>query len=132
MIVLFSYSISKVLVGVLFISLAILVLTIAYRKLLAYLGKGTAVAEDYCVLYSLEEQPSKGEIEFYFTSKIARKVTFQIINLDFSLVKVLQDKEVTAGGNIIRFDSSGIPNGEYFYQIVTENQKTMKKFVVNN
>ena len=132
MIVLFGYSVGKVLVGVLFISLAILVLTIAYRKLLAYLGKGSAIAEDYCVLYSLEEQPSKGEIEFYFTSKIARKVTFQIINLDFSLVQVLQEKQVTAGGNIVRFDSTTITNGEYFYQLVSENQKTMKKFVVNN
>ena len=56
----------------------------------------------------------------------------QIINLDFSLVQVLQEKQVTAGGNIVRFDSTTIPNGEYFYQLVSENQKTMKKFVVNN
>ena len=132
MMILMGYSISKVLIGMLWVSLALLVVVVLYRRILSHLQKGTAVPEDYCVLYSLEVDPVKGEIEFYFTTKTKRNIIFQLLNDDLSVLKILYDKETKEGGQIIRFDSSTIENGNYYFQIVTENQKTMKKFSVLN
>jgi hypothetical protein len=36
------------------------------------------------------------------------------------------------GGNIVRFESSALPNGNYFYGLETENQKIMKKMRIEN
>ena len=72
MIVLFTFSITKLLLGILTLSLAVLLIVIAYKKLLAYLGKTDLITEDYCILYSLEQQPSSGEIELYFTTNSQR------------------------------------------------------------
>ena len=114
------------------VTLAVLILFIAYRKLLAYLGKGAPPKEDYCVLYSLEENPAKGEVEIYFTSEKKRKVTIFLMNQDLEEIQELSNKECYVGGNIIRFDSSAISNGIYFFGLRTENQKTMKKMEISN
>lgn len=130
--ILMGYSIGKVLVGVLCVTLALLVLYIAYKKLLAYLGKGVPVQRDYCVLYSLEVQPSKGEVEIYFTTEFPKEVTIELLNSDMSVNQVIRTGEFEEGGHITRFDSTLIPNGQYYYCLRTENQKTMKKMVIAN
>ena len=127
-----GYSISKILIGILCVSLALILIYIAYKKLLAYLGKGTPSPNDYCVLYSLEIEPAKGELEFYFTSAVPRSVKIEILNDDLSLNTVIIEKEFSDGGHIIRFDSNILPNGNYFYCLRTDNQKTMKKMLVQN
>ena len=130
--ILMGYSIGKVLVGVLCVTLALLVLYIAYKKLLAYLGKGVPVQRDYCVLYSLEVQPSKGEVEIYFTTEYPKEVTIELLNSDMSVNQVIRIGEFEEGGHITRFNSTLIPNGQYYYCLRTENQKTMKKMVIAN
>ena len=132
MMILMGYSISKILIGILCVSLALILIYIAYKKLLAYLGKGTPSPNDYCVLYSLEIEPAKGELEFYFTSAVPRSVKIEILNDDLSLNTVIIEKEFSDGGHIIRFDSNTLPNGNYFYCLRTDNQKTMKKMRVQN
>ena len=127
-----GYSISKILIGILCVSLALILIYIAYKKLLTYLGKGTPSPNDYCVLYSLEIEPAKGELEFYFTSAVPRSVKIEILNDDLSLNTVIIEKEFSDGGHIIRFDSNTLPNGNYFYCLRTDNQKTMKKMLVQN
>jgi hypothetical protein len=130
--ILLGYSIGKTIVAVLMVTLALLVLYIAYKKLLAYLGKGVPVQRDYCVLYSLEVQPSKGELEIYFTTESPREVTIELLNSDMSLNKVVVSGKYEEGGHIIRFNSAEVPNGEYFYSLRTDNQKTMKKMAILN
>ena len=132
MIVLMGFTFGKVALGVLYTSLAVLILVIAYKKLLKYLGKGSIPIEDYCVLYGLETHPTKGEIEFYFTTNRKREIILELLNDDLSTYLNIQEKEVNEGGNIIRFDTKTIPNGTYFYQLRTENQKTMKRFSIEN
>jgi hypothetical protein len=122
----------KIGVGILLISLALIIFIIAYKKLLAYLSKGEIPDEKYCVLNSLEVNPASGEIEFYFTNEEEKFVYLEILNPDFSLNQELTAKEFKVGGHIIRFDSTSIPNGNYYYQLRTDNQKTMKKFDVLN
>lgn len=132
MIILIGFSIGTTLLSVLCASLALLLLVIAYKKLLTYFGKTAIPPANYCVLYGLETHPSKGELEFYFTTNETRKICLELLNDDLSLNSIIEEKEVKEGGNIIRFDSKLIPNGTYFYQLRTENQKTMKRFTIEN
>lgn len=132
MIVLFSFSITKLLLAILTISLAVLLIVIAYKKLLGYLGKTNMITEDYCVLYNLEHQPSKGEVEFYFTTNHKRRCKLSLLSENMSLITDIFDEEVNEGGNIVRFNTKDVENGFYFYQLETENQKTSKKIEINN
>lgn len=132
MMVLVGFSVTQTLLGVLIVSLGLLVLIIAYKKLLAYLGKGSIIKEDYCVLYPLESNPISGEAEFYFTTEKNRNIIFELLNADLTTNQILSDKEYAVGGHILRFDTNLLPNGLYFYCLRTENQKTMKKMNVLN
>ena len=130
--ILMTYSYSKVIIGVLFVSLILLLLAIAYKKFLAYLGKGRIIQEDYCVLYSLEEESAKGEIEIYFTTETSRNAIIELLNEDFSLNTVIKEGEFSEGGHIVRFDTTPLKDGIYFYVLRTDNQKTMKRIQVKN
>lgn len=132
MIVLMAYSISKVLIGALLVSITLLLIYIAYKKLLVKLGKGQPAENDYCVLYTLEKNPVDGEMEIYFTTKTPRKVTIELLNEDLSTNRVLAEGEFSEGGHIVRYDSLQIPDGEYFYCLRTDNQKTSKKITIKN
>jgi hypothetical protein len=132
MMVLMGFTFTKVLLGVLCTTLALLVFAIAYKKLLAYFGKSEPAKEDYCVLHGLDTHPSKNEIEFYFTTNRRRNVVLELLKDDLSPFMIIHEKNVGEGGHIIRFDSKTIKNGTYFYQLRTENQKTMKRFTIIN
>jgi hypothetical protein len=125
-------SASKVVVGILFVTLSILVLVIAYRKLLAYLGRGTKLKEKYCVLHSIEKSPASGELEFYFSCEEEKHVDFEILNENFENLKSLSSQIFDKGNHILRFDSTQLSNGIYYYQLRTDNQKTYKKLILEN
>lgn len=130
--ILMTYSFGKVAVGVLFVSLSLLVLYIAYKKLLSYLGKGNPVKEDYCVLYSLEVPVASKEIEIYFTTEQPKTVAIELLNADLSQNRIIKEGDFGIGGHIVRLDTTTLSNGEYFFCLRTENQKTMKKMFVEN
>lgn len=132
MIVLAGFSFMDVVVTILWVSLAVIVLWILYKKFLKRIGDSAPPAEDYCVLYGLEIQPSKGEVEFYFTSEMKRNFRLIILNEAMEEITEVCSKESNKGGNIIPFDTTQIENGLYFYCLKTENQKTMKKMRVAN
>jgi hypothetical protein len=130
--ILMTYSISKVVIGILLTSITLLILIIAYKKLLARLGKGNPIQEDYCVLYNLEESPSQNEVAIYFTCNSERSILLELLSNELSTIQIIAEKIVQEGGHIIRFDTKSIPNGTYFYCLKTDNQKTMKKMIVAN
>ena len=130
--ILITQSAINVLMGMLYVSLAVIIFIIAYKKLLAYFGKNAPAPENYCVLYGLETHPASEEVEFYFTSSSPRKITLELLNDDLTPHSTIVEKDVDEGGNIIRFNTRTIPNGTYFYQLRTENQKTMKRFTITN
>lgn len=132
MMILMTYSISKVLIGILLASITLLIIVIAYKKLLAYLGKGNPNKADYCVLYKIEGDVATGEIEIYFTTETPKAIFVEILNEDMTLNQEIARREVTKGGHIVRFDSTKLANGYYYYCLQTENQKTMKKMYVKN
>lgn len=128
--ILMTYSYGKLAVAILFVTLALLILYIAYRKLLVYMGKGEPVKEDYCVLYSLESSDVSSEVEIYFTTEVPKEVTIELLNADFEILELIKSEKFSSGGHIVRFDCSHLSDGVYFYSLRTDNQKTMKKMIV--
>lgn len=132
MMILVGYNYTQIALGTLFVSLAVLVIVIAYKKLLQYLGRGSVNKEDFCVLYALEESPSKGEVEFYFTCEEPKEFTLWILDSDMEELKLVKEGNASAGGTIVRFQTEELSNGEYYFCLKTANQKTMKKMTVLN
>ena len=130
--ILIGYNWLDVVFGVLYTSLGLLVLVILYRKLLAYLGRNEPAKANYCVLYSLEKIPSSGEVTFYFTSEEERDFKLYLTDEKGNEVQSVSNGKCTPGGNIIRFDSTSISNGNYYFVLETSNQKTAKKIAVVN
>ena len=129
--ILASFITSKLLT-LLTISLVVLIGVIIYKRLLIKFKQNTISKDDYCVLFGLENQPSKGEIEIYFTSDKKKNVKISILNEDMSLHTDIKEFECTPGGNIVRFNTLNVENGNYFYQLKTDNQVTIKKFTIKN
>jgi hypothetical protein len=127
-----GFSFWKAGVGALTVSLGLLILFIAYRKLLQYLGKGQPVKEDYCVLYGLEDDPASGTIEIYYTSEQAKQVSILLLDSNLELLATIDDRICEPGGTIIRLDTTKWVNGQYFFGLKTDNQQTMKKMTVQN
>jgi hypothetical protein len=61
-----------------------------------------------------------------------------MIKVEFSIwrenekVLELRNDYYKQGGHIIRFDSQSLPNGEYFFGLVTSKQRTVKRFKIQN
>lgn len=130
--VLLGYSWIDIALGILYVSLGLLIIVILYRKLLAHLGKGEPVKKDYCVLYSLEQEPVVGEATFYFTSESVKEYRLVILDEELNEVALVKEGSCSVGGNIIRYDSTKLTNGQYYFSLITENQKTSKKMTVKN
>lgn len=121
----------EMLIEFLIVTLLILVAIIAYRFLLRYLSKGGVNQAVYCELYSLDHDPASGEVSFYFVCPELTHVTFNIWDSDL-IVRQLTDKEYEQGGHLLKFQTSDLPNGTYYFGIVTTKQKTQKRFRIEN
>lgn len=130
--ILVGFNIVKISIGILLSSIFILIAIILYRKLLLRMNRGEITKKDYCVLYGLENNPAKGLLEFYFTCESPKSVVFEILNKDFESIRTIFEADVNADGHIVRFDSTELENGTYYYQLKTENQKTSKKMIIFN
>jgi hypothetical protein len=119
------------LINFLFITLFIILGIVLYRLLLKRLSKGKVDMDSFCTLYSLERNPVSGEVEFYFVSPDMIKVEFSIWS-ENEKVQELKNDYFKKGGHIVRFDSTSLPNGEYFFGLVTSKQRTIKRFKIQN
>ena len=122
----------KTVITFMFVTLFILLAIILYKKLISNLKKDNLNLEDYCVLYSFERDEQTGSLEFYFTNEKPKNIIFEILNENHEVIYTLADQEYKSGGHIIRFDSTKLANGYYYYQLRTENQKTTKKMNIKN
>lgn len=130
--ILIGYSWSDIIIGILWVSLTILLLIICYKLLLRFMNRGAVNQADFCELYSLEIEPASGVLPFYFTSDKVKHYRLLILDGDMNEILEIENKECKIGGNIIRFDSNELNNGEYFYCLKTDNQKVVKKMQVKN
>jgi len=126
------FDLGKTTIGFMLVTITILILVIAYRKLLAYLRRGNVDTTKYCVLYRIEKNPANGELEFYFTNEETKNIIFELLNNQFEVVETLASQDFEKGSHIIRYDSNKLSNGTYYYQLRTENQKTYKKLEILN
>jgi hypothetical protein len=122
---------SKVLTTII-VLIAIRLLYLTYKSIIRRLSKGALKKEDYALLFDLESKTQSGVVEFYFTIEETKQVVFSILNAKMEAIKVLQDQAYPSGGHIVRFDSRELENGVYFYCLQTDNQKTMKKMLVQH
>lgn len=130
--ILVSFSIANILIVTLSVTLGLLILFIVYRKILAYVSRGEPIQKDYAILYPVEQNPASGEVTIYFTCEILKNVRIELLDVDMNFIKELFSKECSEGGHIVRFDSKAFVDGNYFYCLKSENQKTMKKISIVN
>ena len=121
----------QILKDVLFYSFVILFIIILYRLMINRLSKGRHIRENFCILYPLDINPSSGIIPFYFTTEIAKKIVFTIESEDNKVIEIA-NREFETGGHILRFDSTSLPDGLYFYCLKTDVQESKKKFRITN
>tara|TARA_B100000767_G_C19768069_1_gene538616 strand:+ start:2415 stop:2780 length:366 start_codon:yes stop_codon:yes gene_type:complete len=119
------------LISILYITFIILLVIIAYRLLIRRWSKDRVRLEEFCTLYSTETYEVNGEIEFYFKCPEPIEVQFCIWSND-KIVSELANKEFDSGGHILRYDTTQLENGGYTFGLVTQKQKTIKKFGVKN
>ena len=130
--ILAGYTWINVLIGTLWVTIIILLAVIGYRALLRFLQKDRIRKEDYCELHELELNPAYGVVAFYFTSENIRNYSLSILDKEMNPIKEIISQDCNIGGNIVRFDTTIIDDGDYFYCLKTDNQKVMKKMVVKN
>lgn len=128
MIALVGFSWLDVLLGVLYVSASVLVLVIAYRKLLRVLGKGAPVKADYMILYTVERNKENQELSFYFTSEVEKAYKLELLNAEMETLCVISEGMATHGGNIVRLAHQDLDHRARYYRLLTDNQKTTKKF----
>ncbi len=118
-------------INIMIVTLGILVAFILYRIMLKRMNRGAVNQAAYCTLYSLEKNIVDGLIEFYFITPNDMNVVFCIWKEENKVVEI-RNEIFTKGGHIVRFDSNSIPDGEYFFGIQTNDQKTIKRFRIKN
>ncbi|MEY4486902.1 MAG: hypothetical protein RL440_1438 [Bacteroidota bacterium] len=104
----------------LFVSFLILLGIIGYRALLKKFQRGQVVHKEFCELYNLDQEPAQGD-----------EVKFAIWQFNQIVCDVAQGT-YDKGGHILRFDSTKLANGVYYYGIVTSDQETKKRMTIAN
>lgn len=102
-----------------------------YRYYIALYG-GEKTSNKYITLHNLENGNAIGEIIFFIGVAEKMYAKMEILNLQDEFICLVEEKNYEEGNHRIKFDSSKIPNGEYYYSLTTAHQKTVKKFKVSN
>lgn len=103
-----------------------------YTLLIRNFSKSHIDQRDFARLNDLEAQYISGEVEFYFSMEERKQVVFSILDKNMQEVERLTEREFAGGGHIVRFDTTKLPDGVYFYCLQTPNQKTMKKMKIQH
>jgi hypothetical protein len=122
----------EVAVPVLLISITVLILVIAFRKLRIQWGIGEPQSQKFAILYSMEKQPVTGKIELYYEIEEAKNVEIWLVDNNMNDKIQIDARAARVGGNKVNFDSKVVPNGRYFYELRSDNQKTSKAIFIEN
>lgn len=117
------------------ILIAIYLLYIAYKKILLLIKGPEKIKTtvSYASVYDLANPYATGMIQFGIEIPEKMNVLFQIVNRDDEVLAVLHEGELEAKSHPIHFDTTTLPDGEYYYQLIGPHQKNTKKFfIVNN
>lgn len=95
-------------------------------------AKRKYASQEYASLKSLNPAEVKGDVKFFYELPKSTKVCFNILDEKYDLVMEIENIEKEAGDHMVKFNSTQLSNGNYFYQLSTPNQKVTKKFVIEN
>lgn len=114
------------------LALVLLVFVIVYRRVLKHLKKGQIEKKFYFVLHPIDKNPASGIVSIFIEMHNPLEVEISLFSIDQKIEKVIEHKTYKKGGNVIQFDSQEFPNGIYFYQAKSHNQKTKKQLEIRN
>ena len=122
----------KVILNVAWGTLLVIIAIILYRLLLRRMKRDVMDNSGFVVLHRSEKEPAWGVIQLYFTAEKSGKGTFRLCAKEGQAEWVLFDGEFKPGNTIVNFDTTLVPNGWYYYEVKTENQKTYKLLEIKN
>lgn len=123
----------SVTLAVVFIITALVLLYIAYKKLLQRLGKKPAAhAEQFIIFHPFVHQPLRGTVDFFLEAKNAVSYQLYIQSIENHSKWEVEKGVTTRGGNILPFDTRQLKNGLYWATLETDFQKTTKRIEVRN
>jgi hypothetical protein len=122
----------KLLLTIFYVASMVILLIVLYKALLKRMNRGNVSSDNYCELTSVEIRPSYGIIDFCFSCKEKRMIDFEIVTLNFEPIITIVSKEFEKGQHILKFDSTQLGNGDYYYQLRTNNQRIFKKITIDN
>ena len=117
------------------IVVALYLLYIAYKKLMILIstGKIKKVTVSYANLLDVNPPYAKGEIQFGFELPDEMEIDFRLVDKNDKVLFDLKKGKFPKGVYPVMFDTKQLVDGEYYYQIISDVQKTTKKFfIVNN
>jgi len=123
---------ARVIINIGWISLIVVVFILLYSLLLKRLKRGEISQDSYIVLYPLDAELAVGTVQFFFENKEAKEVAFKVYSANGDYEELISNKSYKAGGHILKFDTTKVPNGKYYYELKTENQKTSKLMEIKN
>lgn len=127
-----SLDIARIITNIGWGTLVIIVFIILYRLLIRKMKKGVVDQKKFAELSSTDDSKKSGEFQFFIKLSEPKKVLFRVYGKSSDFEKVIVDKELAKGGHVIKFDSTEVPNGFYYYELKTDNQKITKLIEVNN
>jgi hypothetical protein len=124
---------ANILIGI-SILVALYLLLIAYRKLLARFGRGKQkkITVKYAQVFELRPPYAKGTVQFGFELVEPIAVEFSITDMNDRIITILCNATMEKGIHPILFDSTKHPNGLYYYKFHSPLQTVSKKFIIEN
>jgi len=83
-------------------------------------------------LYAFELTKAKGEITFFFEADDVLDYEFFIEQAEKKTRTIIYSGQCKAGGQKVKFDTTKIANGNYYYGIQTAFQRSEKLVVIEN
>ena len=116
----------------LIVGLIIIAIIFSYRKLLRYLNKGNS-NKQYALLHHFDEPVQHGDVQIRYTLPEDSTVTMLLNTMTGETVKTLKENvEEPAGEHVESVSSSELENGAYLCVLITQNQRTTLRMVVEN
>lgn len=118
------------------LSFALVVLFVLYRLLIRKLKQKQKdkllFNELYVEVHPIEKEPASGTVPIYIEAHNTIEMQLHIFSPDKKTDKIIDNRLLKKGGNLIQFDTTAFQNGIYFYEVLTANQKTKKKIIIKN
>ncbi len=97
------------------------------------MGKGELDKAKYANLYPITRQPASGEVElFYELEENKESVELVLLNMEMEVLQTIDNRAGKKGGNKVKFDTTAVENGRYFFELRSDNQKTAKTLIIEN